>query len=348
MSGRNIIVIGASAGGVETLSELVNTFPPDLPAAVFVVLHLPAGSYSALPQILNRKGPLPARHPTNGEKIVSGQIYVAPPDNHLLIRDDHIRLSRGPRENSARPAIDPLFRSAARWHGPHTIGVVLSGVLDDGTAGLQSIKARSGVAVVQDPETALYNGMPRSAVENVMVDYVMPVSEMGDLLVRLSKEIVQEGEKPVNEEMEIETDVVEMDEDALQDPTRPGTPSVFACPDCGGVLWEIEEGDLFRFRCRVGHAFSSDTLLFAQNEALEEALWTALRAWKRALQWANVWQNVCRSAVMKWAQTALQNRLPMPADAPCSSVEPSSKESRFPPTIRKSPNLHHARQQMTM
>ena len=282
MPGRDIIVVGASAGGVEALSQLAAGLPKDLPAAVFIVLHVPAQGTSVLPQILSRVGPLPATHPQDGEPIHVGHIYVAPPDRHLLVRDGHVRLTRGPRENSNRPAIDPLFRTAARDHGRHVIGVVLTGVLDDGTAGLAAVKQRGGVAVVQDPADALYAGMPQSALANVAVDYCLPVTAMPQTLARLAAEPLPPGAdpSPVSPEMDIEARIAELEMDALQapDPDRPGTPSGFSCPECGGSLWELHEGDLIRFRCRVGHAWSADSLLAEQSVALEAALWAALRA----------------------------------------------------------------------
>jgi two-component system chemotaxis response regulator CheB len=281
MPGRDIIVIGASAGGVEALMELVR-LPPDLPAAVFVVLHLPAGSMSVLPSILNRAGTLPGVHPQEGQAIQPGRIYVAPPDFHLLVKNGTVRLTRGPRENRNRPAADPLFRTAARAYAARVVGVVLSGALDDGTAGLAAIKSAGGVAVVQDPAEALYPGMPSNARDQVAVDYCLPVAEIARLLARLVREPIPGPNRShaliLTKEMTREADMSELDPTELQNPERPGTPSVFGCPDCGGVLWELEEGNLMHFRCRVGHAWSPDSLLAQQVESLETALWTALRA----------------------------------------------------------------------
>lgn len=192
----------------------------------------------------------------------------------------YIRLIPGPRENNHRPAIDPLFRSAARAYGKRVVGVVLTGVLDDGTAGLQAVKMRHGVAVVQHPEDAVYSGMPRSAVENVEnIDYILPLSDIPATLVTLANTLVEiEENNPIPQELEIETELAEMDMETLNSDKRAGVPSSFACPDCGGTLWELSQGDLLRFRCRTGHAYSSETLLAKQSDALEDALWIALRA----------------------------------------------------------------------
>ena len=278
-AGHDIIVIGASAGGVEALTDLVGRLPADLPAAVFIVLHIPAYGTSVLPGILSRRGLLPAVHPADGDPVQKGRIYVAPPDHHLIVeKDGMIRLTRGPHENGHRPAVDALFRSAARAYGPRVIGVILTGTLDDGTAGLQAVKRRGGLAVVQDPEEALFASMPRCAIQGVAVDLVAPLAEIGPALASLAHQPVPgESESPVTPELEEEVKVAEFDIKALE--TRhEGKPSSYACPDCHGVLWEVEEGDLLRFRCRVGHAFSPESLLASQSDALEDALWTALRA----------------------------------------------------------------------
>jgi two-component system chemotaxis response regulator CheB len=279
MPGHDIIVIGCSAGGVEALGKLVDGLPADLPAAVFVVHHFPPHGFSVLPTILSRAGPLPAAHAADGEAIRPGRIYVAPPNYHLLVRRGHVRLLHGPRENGMRPAVDPLFRSAALAYRSRVIGVILSGTLDDGTEGLLAIKRRGGLAVVQDPEEALYAGMPLSAIENVSVDHVVGLAEMGALLHELARQPVQEeAAEAVSKEMENEEALTEMDLAALGSETHPGTPSSFACPECGGTLWELSEPDLLRFRCREGHAFTADALMVEQSEALETALWSALRA----------------------------------------------------------------------
>jgi len=284
MPGHDVIVIGASAGGVEALVTLAGSLPANLPAAIFVVLHIPAQSPSLLPEILNRSGPLRATHPVDGEAIQNGRIYVALPDHHLLVEEGVVRIIRGPKENRHRPAIDPLFRSAARTYGTRVVGVILTGSLDDGTAGLLAIKRRGGVAVVQDPQDALFSSMSLSAIAHVEVDHVVPLSAVGPLLVPLAHEqAAAEGSYSVSKDMEMETKLAAMDMNTMQNGEHVGTPSVFSCPECGGVLWEVHDGNLLRFRCRVGHAFSIDSVLAGQSEAVEEALWTALKTLEESI-----------------------------------------------------------------
>jgi two-component system chemotaxis response regulator CheB len=270
---RNLIAVGASAGGVEALMDLVNGLPPDVPAAVAVVVHLSPNHRSVLPRMIEKAGRLPARHARDGDIIRPGMIYVAPPDRHLIVQDAHLRLMQGPKENGARPAVDPLFRSAARALGPRVIGVVLSGALDDGTAGLHSIKRRGGLAIVQDPDEAIVGDMPRNAMANVPVDYALSAGEIGKLLPRLAREevvMMQHPTLPPDEELRVGLGGVR--------PIGRGAPSQFSCPSCGGVLMEEHEGDVLLFRCQVGHAFGVESLRTEQEDALESALWAALRA----------------------------------------------------------------------
>jgi two-component system, chemotaxis family, protein-glutamate methylesterase/glutaminase len=276
--GHDIIVIGTSAGGVEALTSLARELPADLPAALFVVLHIPAQNRSVLASILDRAGPLEAVQASDRAPVQHGRIYVASPDHHLIVERGHIRIVRGPRENRHRPAIDPLFRTAARAYGPRVVGVVLTGSLDDGTAGLLAIKERGGVTVVQDPSDALYPGMPRSALEHVEIDHCLLLRDLAPLLVRLAHQPAPDEQAyPVPHDMEMESLIVELDANTLQGEHRPGAPSALSCPECGGVLWELHDGKLTRFRCRVGHAFSLESMLIEQNEALDEALWIALK-----------------------------------------------------------------------
>jgi two-component system chemotaxis response regulator CheB len=277
MAGRDIVVIGGSAGSIEAVTECVRGLPPDFPGSVFVVVHFPGSVTSTLPRILSRAGPLPARHARDGERIEPGRVYVAPPDYHLLLSDGHTRLSRGPKENGHRPAIDPLFRTAAHSYGHRVVGVVLSGNLNDGTAGLLTIKQLGGVAVVQNLESALYQGMPRSAIDHVAVDHVLTPSEIPVFLAELAREPGQPKKvAPMSEDLPVEQ---QADEFALADRhQQPGLPSTMSCPECHGTLWEVKDEELVRFRCRVGHAYSDEALLVHQSEQLEAALWTALRA----------------------------------------------------------------------
>ncbi|WP_445629489.1 chemotaxis protein CheB [Nostoc sp. DSM 114167] len=278
---HNIIVVGTSAGGVEALTYLVKHLPPDLNAAVIIVLHVSSYSKSFLPEILSRAGKLPVSHAQNGEAIVPGSIYVALPDYHLLVEKGYLRLTRGAKENRCRPAIDPLFRSAARTYGQQVIAVLLTGLLDDGTAGLMAVKMRRGVAIVQNPDDALYPDMPRNAIKNVEdIDHILPLSDIPSTLVALVNTPMEvQPENPIPSEMEFESKIVQLDLEAVENESdRPGKPSNFACPDCGGILWELEEGNLLRFRCRTGHAYSAETLLATQSEKVEDALWIALRA----------------------------------------------------------------------
>jgi len=201
MSNRDIVVIGASAGGIEALTKLVRTLPGNLPAALFVVLHMPADIPSLLPEILSRVGALPASHPADGMTITPGQIYVAPPDHHLLVERGYVHLVRGPKENRHRPAIDPLFRSAAKAYCQRVVGVILSGALDDGTAGLLAIKRSGGIAIVQSPEEALYPQMPQSALNHVQVDYCLPVRKINAIIQHLAHKAVEEkseSETPID------------------------------------------------------------------------------------------------------------------------------------------------------
>ena len=274
--GHDIVVVGASTGGVEALSALVQGLPDDLPAAVFVALHLSPQAPSHLPEILSRYSRLPVHHPRDGEPIQLGHIYVAVPDRHLLVERGLVRVVRGPRENRNRPAIDPLFRTAALSYGPRVIGVVLTGALDDGTAGLYSIKQRGGLAIVQDPRDALIASMPESALEYVKVDYCVPLLDVAPLLVRLVHEQAPSAAAyPAPHELIYESQIAQLDEGAMLNEQPPGSLSALTCPECGGPLWETRNGELLRYRCRSGHAYTGESAFAAKSEALDEALWAA-------------------------------------------------------------------------
>ena len=277
MPGHDIIVIGTSSGGLDALKRLVQGLPDDLAATVFVVQHLSSHSSSYLPESLARAGPLPAEHPVDGQRFERGHIYVAPPGAHLLLERERMRLSAGPQENRHVPAIDPLFRSAAVAFGPRVIGVVLTGALSDGTAGLWAIKQRGGIAVVQEPREAFNPSMPESALATVDVDACLPLADMPAYLAQMAREpALPERDFPIAPAMQLETDVALGR--PIGDPARrqPGMLSLYTCPHCRGPLWEIDDGGLLRFRCQVGHAFTSDALMAGQADVVDEALWTAL------------------------------------------------------------------------
>ncbi|WP_157271365.1 chemotaxis protein CheB [Azohydromonas aeria] len=278
MARRDIVVVGASAGGVRALRELAAALPADFPAALCVVLHV--GPFkSSLPELLEAVGPLPAAHAVTGEPLRPGRILVAPPDHHLLLQDGATLLTRGPKEHHTRPAVDPLFRSAALAFGPRVIGVLLTGGLDDGAAGLQAIKECGGLAVVQDPREAEDPGMPGAALRAVTVDHCVPLAQVAPLLVGLVQQAVP-GEAPQEPPPRlVHEHLAGMGgENAMEDLQQAAVPSTLVCPDCKGTLWEIRGSQPPRYRCHTGHAFSLRSLASVQQSAAEDALWSALRA----------------------------------------------------------------------
>jgi two-component system, chemotaxis family, protein-glutamate methylesterase/glutaminase len=261
MAISDIIVIGASAGGVEALKRLVSGLSPDLPAAVFIVLHIGAHP-SILPEILRSAGPLPAEHAIDGARIEMSRIYVAPPDHHLILAPGHMHVARGPKENNARPSINTLFRTAARTYRDRVVGVVLTGNLNDGTVGLWEIKRHGGVTVVQDLAEAAFPSMPRSAWDNVQIDYSLRMDQMASTLSLLASEKKTEIEMETRPEMN-------------------GNAPAFSgltCPECRGPVWEQEYGRIKEFRCRVGHAYSFESMVEQHAVTTERALWTAVLA----------------------------------------------------------------------
>jgi two-component system chemotaxis response regulator CheB len=281
MAKRDIVVIGASAGGMEALQVLVAGLPRELRAALFVVWHMPSGMESTvLPTLLARRGPFAAAMAQDGEPIDQGRIYVARADHHLLVENGHVRVTKGPKENRFRPAVDPLFRSAAYAYGARVTGVVLTGALDDGTSGLWTIKLRGGTAIVQDPEEALHPSMPTNALQNVEVDYTLRLAEIGPLLGKLSREEAPAPhELPADAKRRLESEIRIAKEDSAAgiDILATGELSPFTCPECHGVLTRLREGSLLRFRCHTGHAFSSNALLHSLREQLESRVWDAVR-----------------------------------------------------------------------
>ncbi len=272
---RDIVVVGASEGGTEALSAFVAGLPVDLPAAVFVTLHSHASSESRLPEILTRHGALRARHAIHGERIAAGRIYVAPPDNHLMLRPGYVQVVRGPKENGFRPSVDALFRTASIAYGPRVIGVVLTGNLDCGTAGLLSIKARGGTALVQDPGEAAVPEMPRSAIDHVAVDQVAGVTALAARVVELTAAPAPPAPAQVPPE------IAELEGD------EPGLAAEIVCPICQGKLTETSVGGFSSFRCHVGHAFSLESVAAEQAEEVERALWASVRALEESARLAN-------------------------------------------------------------
>jgi two-component system chemotaxis response regulator CheB len=286
-------VIGASAGGIRAIKRIVADLPRDLPASIFVATHIPPGNKSILPNILNKAGKLPARHAVDREKIRMGQIYIALPGHHLIIEKGQARVTSGPAEGGFRPAIDALFRSAARSYGSQVIGLILTGLLDDGTAGLLSVKRHGGVAIVQDPDDAAHPDMPRNALAHVDVDYCLPISEIaatltnlvidragkvistiraGTTTLRTSEAEVADLRQETGVGDRIHLNLREMDPgEASEDPAP------VACPACGGGSLELQRGNQLQFECKAGHRYSAESLIAAQTDDVERALWMALR-----------------------------------------------------------------------
>jgi two-component system chemotaxis response regulator CheB len=276
---RELIVIGVSTGGLAALKLLLAGLPANLQATVLIVMHV-GSQESILPQLLGAHSALPVRHARDYEPMEPGVVLIAPPDYHLLVTVTHLRLSRGPKENFSRPAIDPLFRSAALNYRQKVIGVILSGNLDDGTVGLQVIKAYGGIAVVQDPADAEAPDMPRSALENVDIDYCLPLEKIAELLAGLVDAPPEKapGDSAARNIVPVESRFASMKAAGMEDLEKIGTLSSFTCPECHGSLWEIANARPQRYRCHTGHAFTARTLAFSQNQLAEEAIWGAVRA----------------------------------------------------------------------
>ncbi len=272
---RDVIVIGASSGGLQPLQRILSDLPPDLCAAIFVVLHIGAASHLA--EVLGRTSALPVERAASGQPIEYGRVYVAVPGVHLLLHDSHLLLRRGPRENLARPAIDPLFRSAACTFGARVIGVILSGALNDGSAGLNAIKRCGGVAIVQHPADAAVPDMPLSARRHAEIDHVAPARSIGTLLARLAGEPAGET-PPIPLDLRLETAIAAQELRGMAVDDQLGEPSRFTCPECHGTLWEIDDGALLRYRCHVGHAYTAEAMLAAQATGAEEMLWSLMRS----------------------------------------------------------------------
>lgn len=281
MAYAKVIVIGASAGGIEAISAVVSGLPGNLAAPVLVVVHISPSSVGYLPEIFRQQSALPARNASDGEIMENGIIYVAPPDLHMVVEGDgRIRTPRGPRENRSRPAIDPLFRSAALAFGPATIGIILSGALDDGVAGLRAIKLCGGTAIVQDPADALVASMPTNALRGVTVDYCAPARDVGKLIAALVADKTPKSPQPspasLRRELELEAGFI--NETASSDEVvQLGEPTLFTCPECHGTLLRLRGDNPVRFRCYTGHAFTADSLMADLHDATDQAVWNAVR-----------------------------------------------------------------------
>ncbi|NUO51719.1 MAG: chemotaxis protein CheB [Polyangiaceae bacterium] len=278
---RNLIAVGGSAGALTPLRSLVLGLGKDAPVCVLVVIHVARTAPSVLPEILTRVGGLPAKHAADRDSLEPGKILVAPPNRHLLIQRKEVRLGHGPQENRHRPAIDPLFRSAARFAPSRTIGIVLSGLLDDGIAGASALRRAGGIVIVQAPSDAEFPQLPESVIREGLADHVVGMKEMAALVKRLMAEEVSqkagmgaydatasENEPEISAAVEVEA----LKEELL------GPPSALTCPDCHGALWEVHEGQLVRYECRVAHRFSKATLIEAQDDMIEESVLIAYRA----------------------------------------------------------------------
>jgi two-component system, chemotaxis family, protein-glutamate methylesterase/glutaminase len=277
MANRDILAIGTSAGGFEALRFLAGEFSPDFPASILVVIHLPSQFRSTLDAILTQAGPLQATFAVDGEKLERGHIYIAPPERHLLVESKELRLGLGPRENNARPALDPLFRSAALCCGARAIGAVLTGTLGDGAAGLLALRQHGGITVVQDPGDAAFPEMPTTALTRSQPNHVVGLAGMPALFEKLVRQ--PEGQPmPVTGAIEYEVEIARGGRGSMSEMDRIGRRSVLACPDCHGVMWEIDEGELVRYRCHVGHAYSAEIMSLALDDNLRRAFGSALRA----------------------------------------------------------------------
>jgi two-component system, chemotaxis family, protein-glutamate methylesterase/glutaminase len=278
MSNRDILAVGTSAGGVEALLFLAGQFRPDFPASVLITIHLPSHGRSELDEILSRAGPLPASFARDGETLRRSRIYIAPPDRHLLVDGgDRLALGEGPRENNSRPSIDPMLRSAAVCCGSRAVGVVLTGTLGDGASGLWAVRQCGGLTAVQDPRDAAFAEMPLTALNRAKPEHVVRLAEMPALLARLVR---QAAGLPVNcpRRIQYEVEIARNGYSKMEEMDSLGRRSPLACPDCGGVMWEIGEEDLVRYRCHVGHTYTAEIMSLALDESLRRALASAQRA----------------------------------------------------------------------
>ena len=284
LDNQRIIVMGASAGGLEAIKTIIKDLPPDFDIPIFIVWHMSPDIHGILPQVLNRINRIYAAHAYDKEFIKPNRIYVAKPDHHLIIEDGKMRVTRGPKENRFRPAVDPLFRSAAYVYGNQVIAIILSGALDDGTAGLCTVKRYGGIAVVQDPHDAEVPSMPQNAMHEVEVDYCLPATELANLLVEISQQKLNENSEAMKDaQTKIEIDIA-AEENALQKGIfKYGELTPYTCPECHGVLSQLKEGNLVRYRCHTGHAYSSDALITSITENIEDNLYKVIRGMEESI-----------------------------------------------------------------
>jgi two-component system chemotaxis response regulator CheB len=276
MANHDLVVIGGSAGSIEPLKRILGLLPAHFPAAILIVIHIPSSSTGIFTTIASAAGPLPVKNAEDGELLKPGQIYVAPPNRHLLTKDDRLKLGTGPRENLVRPAIDPLFRSAALSHGSRVIGVVLSGMLNDGASGLATIKKAGGIALVQSPADSIAPDMPLAALEATSVDLSASAEELARALARLVQEPAGTT-TTVGNDVRLEVEIASGSKGDAKTLEEIGKATALTCPDCGGVLSEIEGSRPLRFRCQVGHGYSAKVLLSEQEDSVDEAMRVALR-----------------------------------------------------------------------
>jgi two-component system chemotaxis response regulator CheB len=281
---RDIIVIGTSAGGFEALPELLRQLPENFPAAILVVHHLESGSHGAeLLEVMKKSSSLPCLFPHNNDPIEYGKVYLAPSDHQMLLKDGRILVIRGPRDNRYRPSIDTLFRSAAAQYSNSVIGIILTGLLNDGSCGLESIKKSGGIAIVQHPDEADFPDMPLSAIRDVPVDHIVRLNEMGKLLESLVHSPLMEKTIPPKF-VKVEAEISErFTNSGIEKIKEIGDEIPYSCPDCGGALFQVRDSDLVRYRCHVGHIYNQSGFLKAHARKIEEALWTSLRMWEERL-----------------------------------------------------------------
>src|SRR5882724_12223470 len=277
MANRDLVAIGTSAGGVEALSLLCKALPAQFPATILITLHLPSRYASTLDRILSQAGNLPATFARDGDTLRKGQIFLAPPGCHLIADRDRLLLGKGPRENHARPAIDAMLRSVGVCCGPRAIGVVLTGTLGDGASGLKAVQQCGGISVVQDPDDAAFPEMPRNALNRSVPDHVVRLADLPLLLNSLVQRPAGDP-KPVPESVRFEVGIASGHKASMRDMDQIGRRSVLTCPDCNGVMWEIDHDHLSHYRCHVGHAYGAEMMNLALDDNVRRALGSALRA----------------------------------------------------------------------